>query len=589
MKTHFTLTIIILLAFLSPIHGQKNRFDVLMKMQEDTLKVDSLLSYGTEIEFSKKSECLRCYQEALKIAQKLKDKSRTGRVFYRIGCELKLLDNPTEALKYLQESYKIYEGLKNYRKLVQISHKMAQVFEDVKNIPSAMKYFQQTLSLAIEHNQIDYQAFALGSMAGIQGNQFKDYKQAEANLKKAIILCKKIKDEFGSQSFLFDLSGIYQRQKFYDKALTILSNCHSFYQKEHYILGQAMCYEKSGEIYFEEKDYKQSIKKLQDGLSLLEKEEGNLGEKISLTNLLSKVYAAQNDFKQAFNTQQKWKSLYDTLSLEKNKNNIDNLQIKFETSQKEFQIKTLNRESQNQKRQIIFAIIGLCLLATLLFLSLYLYVNLRKKNSKIVEQANQLRLLMSELHHRVKNNLAVISSMLTMHAYRVEDENVKKAISEGQMRVQAMSMIHQRLYKSNDVSSVNIQQYITDLSENLIHAYGFSKNNFDLKIEVVNPKFDIDLAIPIGLIINEIITNALKYAYENIKRPSLSISVANEKDISIVIKDNGNGIDSDSFGSKDTFGKKLITTLSKQLRGSFKLYNNNGTSFELTIPYTGEF
>jgi two-component sensor histidine kinase len=192
---------------------------------------------------------------------------------------------------------------------------------------------------------------------------------------------------------------------------------------------------------------------------------------------------------------------------------------------------------------------------------------------------------MKELHHRVKNNLAIVSSLLSMQSNRLEDKNAAKAVREGQMRVQAMSLIHQRLYKTDDVSTVNIKDYFTELAESLMQAYGYSSDDFELTIEVKNPALDVDLAIPLGLIVNELITNSFKYAYEGIERPSLSIYLKNDKDITLKIQDNGIGIDEKLVSQKsNSFGQKLIKGLSKQLKGTYKFENNHGTYFELNIP-----
>jgi two-component sensor histidine kinase len=172
-----------------------------------------------------------------------------------------------------------------------------------------------------------------------------------------------------------------------------------------------------------------------------------------------------------------------------------------------------------------------------------------------------------------------------MQSNRLEDKNAAKAVKEGQLRVQAMSMIHQRLYRTENVSSVNIQTYLTDLSESLMQAYGYSHENFELQITVENPELDVDLAIPIGLIVNELITNSFKYAYEGIARPLLKITFKNDEDVTLQVQDNGIGMDENAVNKEtDSFGKNLINGLSMQLNGSYKYVNNHGTLFELNIP-----
>jgi two-component sensor histidine kinase len=131
-----------------------------------------------------------------------------------------------------------------------------------------------------------------------------------------------------------------------------------------------------------------------------------------------------------------------------------------------------------------------------------------------------------------------------------------------------------------------MKEYLTDLAESLVSSYGFNRDDFDLHIVVEKEMLDIDKALPIGLIINELMTNALKYAYSGTHRPSLNITLT-EEDTKLVctIKDNGTGIDEQQWKTtKNSFGKQLITALCKQLRAQQSLVVNAGTQFTITIP-----
>ncbi len=108
---------------------------------------------------------------------------------------------------------------------------------------------------------------------------------------------------------------------------------------------------------------------------------------------------------------------------------------------------------------------------------------------------------MKELHHRVKNNLQIVSSLLSLQTYKVQDEEAVLVLKESQQRVQAMSFIHQRLYKTESLTAVNMKEYLTDLAESLVSSYGYNRDDFDLHIAVDKEMLDIDKALPIGLII----------------------------------------------------------------------------------------
>jgi len=195
-------------------------------------------------------------------------------------------------------------------------------------------------------------------------------------------------------------------------------------------------------------------------------------------------------------------------------------------------------------------------------------------------------MMMKELHHRVKNNLQIVSSLLSLQTYKVQDEGAVSVLRESQQRVQAMSFIHQRLYKKEELTAVNMKEYLTDLAESLLSSYGFNRDHFDLQIKIDREMMDIDKALPIGLIINEMITNSLKYAYRDIQHPSLLISVTEDTHHMVfVIKDNGIGINEEAWKQKgNSFGKQLIGALCKQMRAKQTLVINEGTEFTITIP-----
>ncbi len=569
----------------SSVFAQKSSLDALLKLPDDTIKIDTISKYGVSIEFDKMSESLHSQQIALQIAQKLGDKKRIGLALYRIGCEENLLTKAPQALQHLQQAYQIFLEMKMERKLIQSVHKMAQVFEDKKDLSSAIKYYEKTLVLANQYKNEEYQAHVLSSMAAIEGYELKQYNISLQNFSKAISLYQKLGFEDFKQSSLLNMAGIYKKAKQFDKTLGILESSIQYYHQHKDTYAEAMAIGKVGEVYFETKEYKKAEIETQKALKLLENQEGALSMKVDYLDLLRKIYDAQNKIPAAYQVQKQWRILYDTLSNQNTRKAVAELQTRFETAQKEIQINDLGKETKTQKSQLIFAIIGLTVLVILLGLGYFLYRKLQVKNSQIEQQSRQLNTLMKELHHRVKNNLAIVSSLLNIQSNRLEDKNAAKAVREGQMRVQAMSLIHQRLYNTENVSSLNIKLYLNELAESLMQAYGYSAESFDLQINAENPELDVDMAIPIGLIVNELITNSFKYAYEGIEHPSLIINFKNDKDITLQLQDNGIGIDEAVMNKNvGSFGKKLIKGLSSQVNGKYRFENNQGTYFELNIP-----
>jgi two-component sensor histidine kinase len=588
MKLLLAVILFLVIPF-SQLFAQKEQatFDNIIKMPNDTVKVDSLSNFGADIEFINGKVGLRCQQEALKIAQKLGDKKRIANAYYLMGCEEQILEKYGESLQHLQIAYKFFEELKMYKKLIKSTLKMGQLFSSKLDPNSSIKYYQKTLFLARKYNYEEYQAYALTSIASIQGYELNDYKNSLENYKKGNEISQKLGMEQNLQSTNLNMAGIYKKIKQYDKALKMLEGVLIYFKKKDSYdeYAQAMAIGKISEVFYEQKEYAKAEQKIKESLNLANQQNESLEMRVDYTDLLRKIYDAQNNIPAAYQTQKKWRVLYDTLTNQNARKTVATLQTQFETVQKEAQIKELDEQNHAQQTQLIWAISGFTVLLISLIGGFYLYRKLNQNKLKVEEQSLQLTTLMKELHHRVKNNLAIVSSLLSMQSNRLEDKNAAKAVREGQMRVQAMSLIHQRLYKTDDVSTVNIREYFTELAESLMQAYGYNPDDFELTIEVENPALDVDLAIPLGLIVNELITNSFKYAYEGIAHPSLNIYLKNDATITLKVQDNGIGIDEELVSQKsNSFGQKLIKGLSKQLKGDYKFENNQGTYFELNIP-----
>ncbi len=588
MKTNLRILLCIFLSC-SKITAQtpEVKFKSYLNIPIDSIRFDSLTKFGVAMEFVDKQISLNAQKEALKIAQNLGDQKRIGIAKYRIGCEEQVFEDYVEAIRYLQEAYQIFETQKMYKYQIKATNKIAQVLDAKEDYQTALKYFYKTLELSLKYKNDEYSVYSYTSIGQIEGDRNHKYNLALENFSKAKKMLKNLQ---GMDDIYYDVTiseaEIFRDLKQYDKAINLIQKAIDFFHKNNVNQGysEALGLYKLGSVYFLKKDFIEAEKASKNGLALAEKQYQSLDLQVNLTDLLRQIYEAQHNIQAAYTFSKKWRVLNDTLTNQTNRNIFASLQTKFETAQKESQIKKLDELNHVQEKQLIGAVIGLLTLISLLVLSFYLYQKLKQNKLKVEEQANQLSTLMKELHHRVKNNLAIISSLLSMQSNRLEDKNAANAVREGQMRVQAMSLIHQRLYNTDDVSTVNIRDYFTDLAESLMQAYGYSSENFDLKIEVDKTAMDVDLAIPMGLIVNELLTNSFKYAYEGIRHPSLTIILKNSKNISLQVRDNGVGIDVEMLKSKtNSFGQKLIKGLSKQLNGQYRLENQNGTFFELKI------
>lgn len=205
--------------------------------------------------------------------------------------------------------------------------------------------------------------------------------------------------------------------------------------------------------------------------------------------------------------------------------------------------------------------------------------------NKIKDSLMEKEVLLREIHHRVKNNLQIISSLLNLQTRCVEGEETVNVLKESQNRVKTMAMVHEKLYQSENLKDIDFKEYMEGLVHDLFYSYGV-KRNINLQLDVDKLKMDIDTAIPCGLIINELVTNSLKYAFPDPNSNGIiKIELKQQQDkLKLVISDNGVGLTEDvDIKTTETLGLKMVTVLVNQLKGILELDKNNGTKFKITF------
>jgi len=210
-----------------------------------------------------------------------------------------------------------------------------------------------------------------------------------------------------------------------------------------------------------------------------------------------------------------------------------------------------------------------------------------KERTLLIEtQMAEKEILLKEIHHRVKNNLQIINSLLSIQANYTQDKNALSLFDEAKNRIRSMAMIHEKMYQTGDLALIDFQDYITDLTEDLIKTYSINCDiTMDLKVAEV--KFDIDTLIPIGLLINEVITNALKYAFNEKKEGKIIVHLSYDKkenQYTLIVGDDGSGMNHTIFDSEEgSLGMELIKVFVDQIDGSIKLQKSKGTVYEVVF------
>ncbi|MEO8415745.1 MAG: sensor histidine kinase [Ginsengibacter sp.] len=345
-------------------------------------------------------------------------------------------------------------------------------------------------------------------------------------------------------------------------------------------------------FYFNKSDYMKSRLYLQKTFTVVK---GRTGVFILAKSygLLFKLDSAAGDFRAAMEDHVKYKFYADSNAHISQRLQMDELTMKYGAEKKDQDIRFLKQQGIAQQSELkqsalvrnIF-VAGVILLIIIMSLLLNQYrlkqrTNnaINKKNDALNKLVNEKEWLLKEVHHRVKNNLQTVVSLLELQSENLKDEALS-AIHESQNRIYAMSLIHQKLYQTDKIASINMQPYLRELSNHLQSFYNPERKiNFDMQVAPI--ELDVSQAIPVGLIVNEAVTNSIKYAFnQSVSFPEVSIILVQNKkqDLKLIIADNGTGLPF-SFNTNDTsgLGFKLMKALAEDIEGKLTIELKEGT------------
>jgi len=210
---------------------------------------------------------------------------------------------------------------------------------------------------------------------------------------------------------------------------------------------------------------------------------------------------------------------------------------------------------------------------------------------KLQKSIKEKEMLLKEIHHRVKNNLMIISSLLNLQSTYIKDENSKTIFMESQNRARSMALIHERLYQSTDLKNIDFGDYVKTLATDLYNTYVMDRNLIRMNIETDRLNLDIDTSIPLGLILNELVTNSLKHAFSPGQNGNIDVIFKKQDPNYILeVKDNGKGLPKDmDYKSTGSLGLSLITSLSDQIDANLEYVSHSGTLFRIIFHEKNKF
>jgi two-component sensor histidine kinase len=392
----------------------------------------------------------------------------------------------------------------------------------------------------------------------------------------------------------FYIGAIYFDKADYDVALKNYSTALQIYKEAEDKANEGIMLTEIARTYKAQGKLKPALESILQSIQLI-KETDQLQKLAHAYKHAAEISSALKNYKAAFDFEVLYKQAYDSLYNNEQDKKLNKMQINFDFEKKAATLKAAQdkkdalaaEESKRQKTIRNYTLIGLALV---MIFSIVVYRQ-RNKIAKEKKRSDQLvldkEMLIKEIHHRVKNNLEVISSLLELQSEGIDDKKAKAAVIEGQSRVQSIALIHHKLYRTDDVSAVEFNSFVNDLYKQVASVFKQLGSEIDFEVEANQTQISIDTAVPIGLILNELLTNTFKYAIKKDKQNKIKVKLDSADSTGlckIIYSDNGPGMPATFELKKSTsLGMKVIQLLTKQIGGKLNFYNQNGSVFE--IPF----
>lgn len=509
--------------------------------------------------------------------------SGLGTIKSKQGKTQEALDISIEATKWLRPGIDDFKKITFYRTI-------SELFLDIKNIPKAKEYINESIEMAKEHKTINNLAYSLLQRAYIYDKE-ENFERALVDYQEVMVILSETKTKYSYAEALLGNCNCYL-------AMNQHAKCPS-YLKEFSQLAPELDDDNLNlrfdlinlelslinKTYSEAKKYIEKVKQNPNysksiyQIQKLERLQARYYEKIAKPELALEHFKA-------------YQSIRDSLYTLSQSIAMSEMESKFNKKENELEIAKLEfNDHKNQtriSRQRTFLVVGGLILFCLSYLMFRIFSQKRqieKQNKLISQSLNEKELLLKEIHHRVKNNLQIISSLLSLQGQYVDDPNVNAAIQEGRNRVKSMSLIHQNLYQKDNLAGVHVKDYMLKLFQNLFDSYNIAPNRISLVTDIDEIDLDIDTIIPLGLVINELLTNSLKYAFPDERKGEVKLTIKEEQDqLVVAVQDDGVGIeDVTKLSSNQSFGFELIEAFKHKLKADLEISGENGTKVSLKI------
>lgn len=412
-----------------------------------------------------------------------------------------------------------------------------------------------------------------------------------------------VNDEFVLGLLEGNIGQVYIEQKEYKKAIPLLLHDIKSSFNANDSLNAAVSEMELAKCYLYLNQPQLSKKYLDDANNILSGIE-DYKSKLNIIKQYANYYDKIGSYRMSIDFYNKYISYKDSIEYKENLKELISSQVASQVAEKENLIKETqkhfnekNAEVSKQKtirNALLFC--GVILIIAIIFISVQLKkANTRKQlleiRNKQIETRNEIinksllekDLLVKEVHHRVKNNLQIISSLMKLQSAKSNNDEIRNSLNEAQDRINSMALLHQLLYRNNQMTSLLFNEYLDGLISQISSGFALTKKNIELKTNFITLELDLDTAIPLGLITNELVSNAYKHAF-NGKEGLITIELSKlfKNIYQLKIADNGQGLPANfDLHSNDSLGLDIVCILSEQINAELKIYNDNGAKFDI--------
>lgn len=594
--------------------------------QKDTIYINVLKELSAAYLLKNNDSSDYFIEEAIHITKVLNLKRKEVNLHKSFGVSLLKRGEYSKAILFFDNGLAALKRLKKSNETSMLYYLKAQCYLMIDKLPQSFLFSNKALLDCQKNNDVYGIADAYNILAVIYSKQGKDDLVLDCYTKGLSVLKEKstIEAKRAREFLEFNLGVYYLEQKKHNKALKIFLKFYDNPFKESNlqkgktakVIGETYYklskYEKAemfyniainihleankkseladayiglGEAIFPLKKHKEAIYFTEKGLQI-SIQIGELSSvKLAYKNL-AHFYATQKKYKEAYLNYHSFKTISDSIFNREINNEITDIQHQYDLKKQEenFRVKQVHKDEisakdNKNKSLLLLALLFFCLLLSTIVFGVYKSLKESKKQQLINEQSIQIKdVLIRETHHRVKNNLQIIIGLFGIQSQQLQDENTLKIINDGQRRVEAMSLIHEGLYHAEDISRIEIKKYLNDLVNHLSQIFIGDSNNIIVHLEVDQIYFDIDTTVPLGLMINELLSNSFKYGFKKQQKGNIYIKIEKINDInySLEVSNDGDPLYKNfDIHKTESFGLKLVHLLSRQLRGAFSNQSNS--------------